>query len=176
MLVLAGVILLALVARQLMPPTREALGKLLLCVSLALVPILCLYTISVTTSVHVFIPRYLLVAMPGIALCWGWLCSVIDSRALRAFFCFAFVAVCLFQAYSSPLSRKHEESWKEALAFADANAAADHAPLLMCSPLVEADFQPMPAGRQRQRAVLALELLQSERAGCSASAHLERRS
>jgi uncharacterized membrane protein len=30
---LAGVILLALVARQLMPPTREALGKLLLCVS-----------------------------------------------------------------------------------------------------------------------------------------------
>jgi predicted RNA-binding protein with PUA-like domain len=93
---------------------------------------------------HVFIPRYLLVAMPGIALCWGWICSAIESRALRAFFCFAFVALCLFQAYSSPLSRSHEESWKEALAFADANAAADHAPLLMCSPLVEADFQPMP--------------------------------
>ena len=51
----------------------------------------------------------------------------------------------MFQAYSSPLSRRHEESWKAALAFADANAAADHAPLLMCSPLVEADYQPMPA-------------------------------
>ena len=55
------------------------------------------------------------------------------------------MALCVFQAYSSPLSRRHEESWKESLAFADANAAADHAPLLMCSPLVEADFQPMPA-------------------------------
>ncbi len=118
---------------------------MLLCVSLALVPVLCLYAISVTTSVHVFIPRYLLVAVPGIALCWGWLCSVIDSRALRGLFCFAFVGLCVFQAYSSPLSRRHEESWKAALAFADANAAADHAPLLMCSPLVEADYQPMPA-------------------------------
>jgi hypothetical protein len=145
LLVLTGVILLAVVARQLMPPGRELLSKLLLCASLALVPILCLYAISMTSSVHVFIPRYLLVAMPGIALCWGWLCSLIDSRALRAFFYFVFVALCTFQAYSSPLSRRHEESWKEAFAFADANAAADHAPLLMCSPLVEADFQPMPA-------------------------------
>jgi 4-amino-4-deoxy-L-arabinose transferase-like glycosyltransferase len=141
LLVLAGLILLALVASQWVLPRRETLGKLLLCVSLALVPILCLYAISVSTSVHVFIPRYLLVAVPGISLCWGWLCSLIDSRALRAFFFFAFVALCTFQAYSSPLSRRHEES----LAFADANAVVDHAPLLMCSPLVEADFQPMPA-------------------------------
>jgi dolichyl-phosphate-mannose-protein mannosyltransferase len=144
LLVLAGAILLAAVARQL-TPNRERLSNLVLCLSLALVPVLCLYAISVITSVHVFIPRYLLVAVPGIALCWGWLCSIVESRALRAIFCFAFVGLCAFQAYSSPLSRRHEESWKEALAFADANAAVDHAPLLMCSPLVEADFQPMPA-------------------------------
>ena len=145
LLVLAGALLLAIVARQLLIPQRELLGKLLLCASLALVPIFCLYAVSVTTSVHVFIPRYLLVATPGIALCWGWLCSLIDSRALRSLFCFAFVALCVGQAYSSPISRRHEESWKESLAFADANAANDHAPLLMCSPLIEADFQPMPA-------------------------------
>ena len=145
LLVLAGALLLAIVARQLLITKRELLGKLLLCASLALVPIFCLYAVSVTTSVHVFIPRYLLVATPGIALCWGWLCSLIDSRALRSLFCFAFVALCVGQAYSSPISRRHEESWKESLAFADANAANDHAPLLMCSPLIEADFQPMPA-------------------------------
>ncbi len=145
LLVLAGVILFAAVARHLMPPHRETLGNLLLCASLTMVPVLCLYAISVTTAVHVFIPRYLLVAVPGIALCWGCLCSLIDSRALRSFFCFMFVALCAFQAYTSPLSRRHEESWKESLAFADANAAEDHAPLLMCSPLVEADFLPMPA-------------------------------
>jgi len=145
LLVLAGVILLAAVTRQLMTPNRDQLGKLLLCASLALVPTLCLYAISVTTTVHVFIPRYLLVAVPGIALCWGWLCSLIDSRALRGLFYFVFAALCVFQAYASPLSRRHEESWKESLAFAEANAAEDHAPLLMCSPLVEADFLPMPA-------------------------------
>lgn len=145
LLVLVGIVLLAAVGQRLVIPRRELLNKLLLCASLAIVPILCLYGISVTTSVHVFIPRYLLVATPGIALCWGWLCSLIASRAFRAFFYFTFVALCVFQAYSSPLSRRHEESWKQSLAFADANATEDHAPLLMCSPLVEADFQPMPA-------------------------------
>ncbi len=43
------------------------------------------------------------------------------------------------------MSRWHEESWKGSLAFADANAAQDNAPILMCSPLVEADYEPMPA-------------------------------
>ena len=143
--VLAGVILLAAVARQLLPPDHASLGKLAFCVSLALIPILCLYTVSVTTSVHVFIPRYLLVAVPGISLCWGWLCSRLGSRVLRGLFCFAFVALCVSQAYRSPLSRWHEQSWKGALAFADTNAAQDNAPILMCSSLVEADYQPMPA-------------------------------
>jgi len=128
-----------------LPPNHASLDKLAFCVSLALVPILCLYTVSVTTSVHVFIPRYLLVAVPGISLCWGWLCSRLASRPLRGLFCFAFVALCVSQAYRSPLSRWHEDSWKGSLAFADANAAQDNAPILMCSPLVEADYEPMPA-------------------------------
>ena len=142
--VAVGVVLMAAVVRRLRLPTGEVLRKLLFCASLALVPILCLYGISVYSTVHVFIPRYLLVAVPGIALSWGWLCSIIDSRALRAFFCFAFVGLSAFQAYRSPLARWHEASWKEALAIADANAAVDHATLLMCSPLIEADFLPMP--------------------------------
>ncbi len=145
LLVLASALVLAALVHRLLTPSREMYAKLLLCASLALVPTLCLYAISVTTTVHVFIPRYLLVAVPGICLCWGWLCGLIDSRLLRGLFCFAFVALCAFQAYTSSLAYRHEESWKEALAFADANAAVDHAPLLMCSPLVEADFLPMPA-------------------------------
>jgi len=144
LMVLAGFLLLAVVARKLITPDRETLSKLLLCACLALVPVLCLYAISVVTPIHVFIPRYVLVGMPGFALCWGWLCSVVDSRPLRALFCFSFVALCVSQAYSSPVARKHEESWKESLAYADASAALDGAPLLMCSPLVEADYLPMP--------------------------------
>jgi len=145
LLIVAGILLLAAVARRFVRPDREVMGKLILCASLALVPIFVLYAVSVNTSVSIFIPRYLLVAAPGIALCWGWFCSVVDSRALRVFFCIAFVGLGAFQSYTSPLARWHEASWKEAFAIADANAALDHAPILMCSPLVEADFVPMPA-------------------------------
>ena len=62
-------------------------GLILLCTSLALVPILILYALSVGTSIHVFVPRYRLVAVPGIALCWALVVSRIDSRALRLLFC-----------------------------------------------------------------------------------------
>ena len=144
LVIVAGILLLAAVAHRLVRPDREMMCKLLFCADMALIPIFFLYVISVNTSVHVFIPRYLLVAVPGIALCWGWLCSVIDSRALRGFFCIAFVGLGAFQSYTSPLARWHEASWKQALAIADANAAHDNAPVLMCSPLVEADFLPMP--------------------------------
>jgi len=78
-------------------------------------------------------------------LCWGWICSLIDSRPLRGLFCFAFVALCVFEAYTSPSARMHGFSWKYALEYADVNAAEDHAVLLMCSPFVEGDSQPMPA-------------------------------
>jgi hypothetical protein len=144
LLVLAGVILFAAVARRLRTPNRETLNNLLLCACLTLVPILCLYAISVTTSVSVFIPRYLLEAVPGMALCLGWICHLVDWRPLRALFCLAFVTLCVAPAYTSPAARSHEFSWKYALEYADANAAPDHAPLLMCSPFVEGDYQPTP--------------------------------
>jgi hypothetical protein len=143
--VLAGVVLMAAVVRGLAISRREVWTKLLLCLSLTLVPILSLYAISVMSSVHIFLPRYLLAAAPGIALCWGWFSSCIKLRPLRGLFCLAFAALCTLQAYGSVAAYKHEVSWKGALAFADENASRDHAPLLMCSPLVEADFQPMPA-------------------------------
>ena len=173
LLVLAGVILLAAVARQLMLPRRETLGKLLLCVSLALVPILCLYAISVTTSVHVFIPRYLLVAVPGISLCWGWLCSLIDSRALRGFFCFAFVALC-------SVSGLLIATLAQARRIVEGSACVCRCQCRR-GPCASADVQPSggsrlsadACSRQRERAVFAFELLQSERSGRSTSAHLE---
>ncbi len=144
LLILVGILLFAAVARHLIVPDRERLNKLLLCCCIGLVPICLLYTISVATTIHVFIPRYLLVAVPGMCLLWAWVCSLIDSRVLRAFFCFAFASLCLFQAYSSPASRTHEGSWKQALAYANAMATDSNTQILMCSPLVEADYQPMP--------------------------------
>jgi len=145
LLILASALLVAAFMHNLPAPRRESGRTLFWCLLLGLFPIACLYIISVTTSVHVFIPRYLLVSVPGMALIWAWCVSLADSRTVRVLFCLVFVTACVLPAYQSPFSRRHEDSWKRSLAFADANAAEDHAPLLMCSPLVEADYEPMPA-------------------------------
>jgi hypothetical protein len=119
---------------------------ILLCTSLALVPLVILYALSVGTSIHVFVPRYRLVAVPGIALCWGLLVNRIDSRSLRLWFCAVLVAVAACVSFGSHSSRRHQYSWKSALALAQQNASADDAPVLICSDLPEADYMRMPVG------------------------------
>ncbi len=118
----------------------------LLCTSLALVPILILYGLSVGTSIHVFVPRYRLVAVPGIALCWALVVSWIDSRALRLLFCAALVVVAACVCFTAPSFHRHMYSWKYALAFVEKNASVDNAPVLICSDIPEADHMRMPVG------------------------------
>jgi Dolichyl-phosphate-mannose-protein mannosyltransferase len=118
----------------------------LLCASLALVPILTLYGLSVGTSIHVFVPRYRLVAVPGIALCWALVVSWIDSRVLRLAFATALVAVAACVCFTAPSFHHHMYSWKNALTFAEKNAAADKASVLICSDIPEADHMRMPEG------------------------------
>jgi hypothetical protein len=118
----------------------------LLCLSLALTPILLLWGVSTATSIHIFVARYRLVAVPGIALCWGLVMSRIDSRALRALFCIVFVTMSAYIYYRSPTARKHDYSWKYALEFAQKNASRDNAPVLICSDLPESDHSAMPTG------------------------------
>jgi hypothetical protein len=118
----------------------------LLCVSLALVPILTLYAVSRETSIHVFVGRYRLVAAPGVALCWALILSRINSRALRLLFCTSLVAVTAYHYFNWPSSRMHNYTWKYALEFAETNASVDNAPVVICSDLPEADYLPMPVG------------------------------
>ncbi len=118
----------------------------MLCVSLALIPLFSLYGLSVGTSIHVFVPRYRLVAVPGIALCWALVVSWIDSRALRLLFCAALVTVAACVYFTAPSFQRHMYSWKDALAFAEKNASTDNAPLLICSDIPEADHMRMPVG------------------------------
>ncbi len=145
-LIFVGAVLVAAATRRLDLQSHLKGWPNLLCASLALVPILILYGVSVGTSIHVFVPRYRLVAVPGIALCWAFLVSRIDSRALRLLFCVALVATAAYPYFSSPLSKRHEYTWKYALEFVEKNASADGAPVLICSDLPEADHMPMPVG------------------------------
>ncbi|MGA7295319.1 MAG: glycosyltransferase family 39 protein [Terriglobales bacterium] len=144
--IFVGAVLIAAATRRIDLESRLEGWRILLCASLALVPILVLYGISVETSIHVFVFRYRLVAVPGIALGWAWLVNRIDSRILRLLFCVTVLASVAYLYSTSPASKMHGYSWKYALAVAEKNASADDAPVLICSDLPEADHKPMPIG------------------------------
>jgi Dolichyl-phosphate-mannose-protein mannosyltransferase len=139
-------LLIAAVTRRLDLRSHFASWPTLLCVSLALLPILILFGVSAGTSIHVFVDRYRLVAVPGVALCWALVVRRIDSRVLRLLFCLAVVAVTAYHYVSLPSARAHNYTWKYALEFAETNASPDGAPVLICSDLPEADHLPMPTG------------------------------
>ncbi len=143
---LALTLLMAALARRLDLRTPLQGWTALACGSLALVPILILFGISKSTSIHVFVDRYRLVAAPGVALCWAFVIQRIDSRVLRLCFCLGVVTVVAYHSMSLPSARTHNYSWKSSLAFTQANASTDHAPVLICSDLPEADYLPMPSG------------------------------
>jgi Dolichyl-phosphate-mannose-protein mannosyltransferase len=143
-ILLLALLLAALVRRLNLRHGFDA-WTILLCTSLALVPICTLYALSVRTSMHVFVPRYRLVAVPGIALFWAFVISRIDFRALRLLLCIAIVAVIAYPYIKTPYS-SHGYSWKYALDVAEKNASSDDAPVLICSDLPESDYMPMPVG------------------------------
>jgi hypothetical protein len=145
-IVLVTFLLIAAAKRRLDVRNHSDRWTVLLCASLALVPILILYGLSVGTSIHVFVPRYRLVAVPGIALCWALVVSWMDSRVLRLAFATALVAVAGCVCFTAPSFHHHMYSWKNALAFAEKNASVDNAPVLICSDLPEADHMRMPVG------------------------------
>jgi Dolichyl-phosphate-mannose-protein mannosyltransferase len=139
-------VLLAAAKRHLDLRNHSDGWAVLLCTSLALVPLLTLFVLSVGTSIHVFVPRYRLVAVPGIALCWALVVSWINSRVLRLLFCTALVVVAACICFTAPAFQHHMYSWKSALAFAEKNASVDNAPVLICSDIPEADHMRMPEG------------------------------
>jgi len=139
-------IVVAAATRRLDLKSRIQLWPTLLCISLALVPLLTLYGLSVGTSLHIFEFRYRLVAVPGIALCWALALSRIDSRMLRLLFCMVVVAVIAYHDFNDPIFRIHGYSWRYSLEFAERNASVDNAPVLICSDFPEANSLPMPIG------------------------------
>ena len=131
--------LLASTMKRYAVPTSEREGASSLALLVGFVPLLGFFLVSVLTPVHMFLSRYYLVAVPGIALCWGMMVSRIDSKWLRAGFCTAVALVALIVNFNSEFMGDHGYSWKGALEAADENAAPDKAPVLICSDLPESD-------------------------------------
>lgn len=109
-----------------------------------MIPILIFFGVSAGTSVHLFVPRHRLIAVPGLSLGWALLLSSFRLRVARLLFMAAFVASTAYFAYHAPLAKEHGFTWKYALAFTAQNAAADNAPVVICSDFPEADYAPMP--------------------------------
>ena len=146
-LLFIGTIFVAAMLRKLENPNQEILRAGLACLFLATIPLGVLYDVSTLTSIHVFTDRYRLVAVPGIALCWGFLVTCVRSKAIRTGFCVALVVFTFsrFSFATLTIDDPHGYTWKYALLVADKSAAVDKAPLLICSDLPESNFEPMPA-------------------------------
>jgi len=129
--------------------------RILLCASLALIPVLILYGVSAGTSVRIYAARHELIAVPGIALCWAWVVSRFHFRVIRLLFCVMFVTGTAFQVASSPNATLHDYPWKNALEYVEKNASADNAPVLFCSPFIEADYVPMPLNSAKDSKLFA---------------------
>ena len=100
------------------------------------------------TPLHIFVTRYRLVAIPGLALCYGFVIKRIDSPKWRSAFCTFLVTATALYSFASPRWNAHGYTWKYATDFTQKNTAADHAPVLICSDLPESNFMSMPLGNE----------------------------
>ena len=157
-LALAAVILLyaAFIGR------REPQGSLLsgtsvrqalFCATLALVPLLVLFGISRETSMHMFADRHRLIVVPGAALGWGFVISRFPQPVLRVLYCVAAVAATSYYVLRLPDTKKHFNSWREAVAVIENNAHG--APIMMVSRFVESDFMTMPVDSPKESPLFA---------------------
>ena len=119
---------------------------LLCAATLAIVPTFILFAVSVSTPMRVFVDRYCLVGVAGVVLLWGFLIGLIRPVQLRLLVPLALVPYAIFSFWNSPQAHQHGYTWKYALEYAQFIAQPDNAPLVICSDLPQADFEPMPAG------------------------------
>jgi hypothetical protein len=136
-------------------PKRFERWQLFFCASLALIPILLLYGVSVGTSLPMFADRHRLDAIPGIALFWAFLLSCFPFRTLRLVFCITLVTVTACILFGSSLEKHHANTWKYALEVVERNASADNSPVLMCSGFIESDYETMPLGAAKDSNLFA---------------------
>jgi hypothetical protein len=127
-------------------PQRHLKGwRLTVCASLALIPVLILYGVSVGTPLPLFAARHELVAVPGIALCWALIVSRFNSRSLRLLFCIVLLIATASHYFSSSfISPREANISKYAFEVAQKNASVDNAPLLLCSDFIESNYAAMP--------------------------------
>ncbi len=141
-MLLGATALLAAAVRKFVSPSDEPAFTAFACLTLAVVPLGILFLVSKATPVHVFVQRYRICAVPGIALCWALLLSRIDSRLIRIGFCFAALATFAAIKFDAPT---HLHSWRDATLVVNRYEQGAKVPVLVCSELPESNFEPPPS-------------------------------
>jgi len=127
--------------KRIAKPMQEKAGAALLALMIGFLPLLVLFSISKFTPLHMFVPRYYLCAVPGIAFCWGMMVSWVDCKWLRSAFCAAIALASLAINFNPTFTAQHGYTWKFAIDAAELNTSKDHAPVLICSGIKETDVE-----------------------------------
>jgi 4-amino-4-deoxy-L-arabinose transferase-like glycosyltransferase len=152
-LMLAG---LAIPELKLCPPAMSH-ATLVLLASWTTLPPLLLFAASRLTAGSVFVPRYFVSMMAGIALLTGWGIRAIEPAKARLIVATLFVFACLFQEggvryiWTSHL----DEDWRGAMEAANSISGRSEMPVLFQSGFVEADSSLWFADPRRRDALLA---------------------
>jgi mannosyltransferase len=118
--------------------------ELLLAGLLAVIPPLGLFAIARASGSGAFLPRYLLPGAAGLSLCFGALAGGLRPRRLAAVMAVALLVPQLY--WFHPKDIRHTRwlgDWAAAVAYVDANTAADGAPVLIRSQYIESDVLPL---------------------------------
>ena len=139
--------LFAVATTRSIPRVHLGRWRILLCGSLAVIPTLILYGVTVTTSLNVFSATYhRLSAIPGMSLLLAMALYRFRSSSVRIVFCSAYAVITLGSCLWNPVIKQHSYSWKYALQIVQENTQADNAPVVMCSNHIESNYTTMPVG------------------------------
>ncbi len=169
---------IAATTRRLELPSHSG-WRILVCASLGLIPILILFGVSTETSIHVFVARYQLVAVPGIALA-GRCRSVPGTPGLSGCCSVSFSSQLLLTSASPTLTQgctatRGNMHWKQRRRVPP--SIKDPGVGMQSYFCFESDFMPMPVGsaiKDSGRVLLLYDYKLQRRAGCAAAAGAER--
>lgn len=103
----------------------------------ALFPILLFFAISRLTESRLFVPRYMIPAVPGLALFWGWVFGRLEPVAVRCYIGIGTLAMILFAQWMIGNWHHENDDWRGALNRAAELTSKDDNALVLYTAYVE---------------------------------------
>jgi hypothetical protein len=134
-----GAVILALpfIHRYRIYPTRSERIGLYFALIAGIVPVGLLFAVSTLSATSLFVPRYLIPAVPGIALIWGWLLSRLDPPHIRFGISAVALAAILATQWSIEDWRHDRDDWRAIVKRANSLSADGQNGLVIYTSFIE---------------------------------------